>query len=272
MLLCVIALLVCAGSTHAAFLTIPNPGNAADPRIMSDRTTNYGAVSYLYSIAPYAVSNAQWETFSPGHLSKYDGGNKPVQNISWDQAAQYCNWLTSGNKFGGAYLFDQAGTFLSIDRQAALDTYGTIFVIPTEDEWHKAAFYNPQSDSFQLYATPSDTPPVAETDAMFAQDYPYGGPWSVGAGSQELNGTFNMMGNVWEWTETSIGAYRVLRGGAYDTQNVSHLSASYRHCIAVPTGEYDNVGFRVAMIIPEPATVALLAAGGLALLRKKRFA
>ena len=30
------------------------------------------------------------------------------------------------------------------------------------------------------------------------------GPWNVGSGSQELNGTYEMMGNAWEWTEDCL--------------------------------------------------------------------
>ena len=33
-------------------------------------------------------------------------------------------------------------------------------------------------------------------------DYAIGGTWQVNRGSEEINGTFNMMGNVMEWTES----------------------------------------------------------------------
>lgn len=263
------ALFTSVASSEMQFLTIGNPGNAPDTRIMSDGTTNYGAVSYIYNIATYEVTNAQWNEFAPGHSSKFLGDTLPVQNVSWNEAAQYCNWLTTGDKFGGAYVFDQGGSFLKIDREAAMDTYGTIFVLPTEDEWHKAA-YSKDGNAYQAYATPTDVQPTT-TESNYGKTLLNDGPWDATAGVEELHLTHNMMGNVWEWTETSIGAYLVLRGGAYDTQEGSHLSANYRHYIAVPSGEYDNVGFRIATVaVPEPTCLMLLALGGLALNRRKR--
>jgi formylglycine-generating enzyme required for sulfatase activity len=258
----------------ASFLTIGNPGNPADPRIMSDGTSGYGHVQYTYQIMSYAVTNAQWNAFiqsiGSAQTSTYTGDNKPVQNVSWYQAAQYCNWLTTGNPYKGVYQFDDNGLFEGADREQALLDYPDklVYALPTEDEWHKAAYYDPVTDSYTLYANGSDLPPVPGADAMYAQTRPYTGPWNVNDGAEEQNGTYNMMGNIWEWTETALGSYRVLRGGAFDSPDPYVLSSAYRHYIAVPHGQFDNVGFRV-VIIPEPAGLTLLLSGGLLLLRRR---
>ena len=245
---------------------IGNPGNAADT------TTGRGAVDYDYYIAPYAVSNAQWVQFDPDHNPTFSGNSTPVQNISWYEAAQYCNWRTSGNAFSGAYLFDQGGNFLDINRDQALLDFGRAFVLPTEDEWYKAAFYNTNTESYQLYATPENTAPIAGTESNYAQTPTYTGPWNVGSGVKELNGTYNMMGNVWEWTESFVpgSGDRVLRGGAYNIPNAAYLSALQGPYETVPHGNFKDTGFRVVMLVPEPTSLLLLIAGGAALSCRKR--
>jgi formylglycine-generating enzyme required for sulfatase activity len=91
----------------------------------------------------------------------------------------------------------------------------------------------------------------------------------------ELNGTFDMMGNVWEWMESPYSdpdygtdSRRGMRGGAYDGGSLG-LASSYRHQ-PDPYNEYSRFGFRVASEVPEPATLGLLLAGGVALVRRRR--
>lgn len=270
-LLCIFTVLQTESSAEFSFATVGNPGNIADSRAMSDGTSGYGSVGYTFTISRYAVTNAQWTMFDPDHESVFGGANKPVQNVSWYEATQYCNWLTSGDRYKGVYLYSQAGEFMGIDREQAHAEYGTFYAIPTEDEWYKAAYYD--GSDYWLYSNGSNVPPSAELESLFGQMWPdIDGPWEVGQGVQEINGTFNMTGNLWEWTESSVGVYRVLRGGGYDTLDVSNLSASYRHYVGVPYGGYDNVGLRLVALVPEPASVLLLAAGIGAVARKRRSA
>jgi sulfatase modifying factor 1 len=270
------------------FVTIGIAGNAGDTRTGTDQyglplanPYGCGAVGYNYRIGKYEVTAAQWQTINTAAGigdTGYWSGNQPVADISWYEAAQFCNYLTSGNKYSGAYKFDISGNFLSIDRVSSTSTYGTTYVIPTENEWYKAAYFKPNASDYSLYANGTSTAPVAGVNSNYYLSYPYyynnGQPWNAGTGTMEQNGTFDMMGNVWEWNEAILsGTGRGIRGGSHD--NYAHyLSSSSMYIdLAGPNNEGDhNIGFRVASIVPEPCSLTLLFLGGLALQRRRRIA
>lgn len=73
----------------------------------------------------------------------------------------------------------------------------------------------------------------------------------INTGSNEnykVKNIYDMAGNVYEWTmEASDTLYRVNRGGYYGYTG-SGNPASIRRC-SFPTITYDNIGFRVALIV-----------------------
>jgi len=97
----------------------------------------------------------------------------------------------------------------------------------------------------------------------------------VGSGSEELNGTYDMMGNNWEWMESpwsdpsyGAGSSRGVRGGNWTNWSITEdnncLAATCRYDDD-PTDEYTSMGFRVASV-PEPGSITLLVCGLLGLL------
>jgi len=255
------------------FVSVENAGNTMN-------SDGYGRVDYNYRIGTTEVSIEQFQAsgISPGNENGPDHWgvpDMPAVYINWHEAARFCNFLTTSNANLGAYTIS-AGLVIAVDRASAISTYGAIYVLPTEDEWYKAAYFT--GSGYSLYANGTGTPPVSGVNAMFGTNT----VWGVGAGlPAEQNGTFNMMGNVWEWQESafdgnldSIGEDIAFRGGGYNSA-ASALSAENRGG-DIPGNTYDSIGFRVVSV-PEPGTISLMSLSTLSLfftrtLRRRKLA
>jgi formylglycine-generating enzyme len=271
------------------FVTIGSAGNPADTRAQAN-PYGCGSVDYNYRIGKYEVTHNQWTAFLSlaGTPTGTDGGysagstyygQMPVNNASWYEAAQFCNYLTSGDKSRGVYQFSgnnaNPSSFLGINRALAKTTYGITYFIPTEDEWYKAAYYKPDGSGYSTYANGTNTAPIAGVNSNYYDGVYYMGAWDVGSGTQEQNGTFDMMGNFWEWNETTCGYVGYenspvlgIRGGSWvPYSDGDSLKSSDRGYIGRES-EYYMLDFRVASDIPEPCTLLLLGLGAAIATRK----
>ncbi len=270
------ALLGAAGMTQAAMVMIGDAGNAADPA-----NGTYGDVAYTYQISATEVTIAQFQQAigaGDGDENYWNasprtvGTNAPATRVSLYEAMKYCNWLNTGNVNSGYY--GNGGTNMSgLSHDAYAAANGLTYFLPTEDEWYKAAYYTGTvGDLWSLYANGTDnTPTWGTTDGWNyynGSSFVNGPPnytWTAGYGGEEQNSTYNMMGNVWEWMETSSG---VIRGGSYGNSE-NNLRSSVRSGYG-PSSETDGVGFRV-VAVPEPATALSLVLGGLVVTGYRRI-
>ena len=271
-------------SVDVDFVDIGNEGNTGDTA-NTYNGANPGAVDYEYSIGTFEVTADQWAVVR-GFDARVENntnvwsGSQPTGGVSWYEAAKFSNWLTSGDALQGAYTFSDSNTFTGVDRVTALTTYGTIYVLPTEDEWYKAAYFKSDGSGYTLYATGNSVPGV-ETDANYGGRFSgtYTEMWDVGTGgTMDNNGTYDMGGNVREWVESAFDGTldnpsesRVMRGGNWNNPSF-YLQASVREQTNPLTEGGAGLGFRVASIsaVPEPSSTALLGLGGLAVLLRRR--
>jgi formylglycine-generating enzyme required for sulfatase activity len=231
------------------------------------------------------------------YVAKPGWENRPVTYLNWYRLARLANWLhfgrpdtgtsepgtTEGDATHGAYdtrLFPAPGDdHVARERLPVGRNPGARYFLPTEDEWFKAAHYDPTRPGGRPYWTY----PVC-TDEPPDNRCPPGGPHSVnhvveyfcigmpfvltevGAfpAARSYFGTQDQGGNVWEWTESwrvpksamdwrANEATRVLRGGSatYTYIGVSAANADPGH----PNHALAVYGGRMARraVFPAPA-------------------
>jgi hypothetical protein len=273
------------------FVSIGNAGNAAD-------TTGYGAVPYEYRVGTYEITQeAITKATNSGMANVTAGpwtGNQPAATISWYEAAAFVNWLNTSTGKTAAYDLAWNGSAWSMNLWSSGQAWtagGTnlyrnkdaFYFLPSENEWYKAAYYNPGGSDYFLYPTASSSVPTAVASGTNAGTAVYNSAASVpaivdSAGGLSPYGTMGQGGNVWEWNESAFDGSnslssenRAFRGGSWGSTEGS-LRSSVRDGF-VPSFEIDFIGFRVASV-PEPSTYALLslaAAGfGAHVLRRRR--
>jgi formylglycine-generating enzyme required for sulfatase activity len=181
----------------------------------------------LYVQANGATPPEHWEDGQPPK----DKLAHPVVNVSWDDARQYCEWLSQ--------------------------VTGKTVRLPTEAEWEKAARGNkdqreyPWGDDFDVMKCNSFELDLRDTT-----------PVGIFLGGKSPFGCLDMSGNVWEWVHDwyaedyyrqgpgrdlrgpRSGESRAVRGGSWNNEP-RNLRVSNRNRND-PGNRNDNLGFRCA--------------------------
>jgi len=217
--------------------------------------------------------------------------NRPVTWVSFWDATRFANWLDNGQPTGpeGSGT-TETGTYTLTNNSIANNTVtrnaGATWAVTSENEWYKAAYYNPNTRSYYLYPTSSNTQPGTNLADPSGNDANYyngvtfpidGGYYTTPVGqfanSPSPYGTYDQGGDVWQWNESIYnGFYRGLRGGSFSYTG-SYLESNADYSFVYPTNGVSYLGFRVTEIpatVPEPGALALLAVGGIGLAVRRR--
>ncbi len=128
-----------------------------------------------FFMGKFAVTQAQYEAIMGTNPSNFKGANRPVEQVSWDEAVEFCDRLSQ--KTGNAYR------------------------LPSEAEWEYACRAGTTSP---FYFGETITPDLVN----YAGNYPYGNALKgayreqttdVGSFPANAFGLYDMHCNVWEW-------------------------------------------------------------------------
>lgn len=160
-------------------------------------------------------------------------GTRPVINISWYDAVEYCNWLSGQEGLNPAYTYTQDGWVLK-DNPYNLEGYR----LPTENEWQYAA-RGGSGEKATLYAGSDQLDVVGWYDEN-------SGSKTHPVGEKQANelGIYDMSGNVWEWTNSFSTNYPKILGGCW-SGNSSKCEVSKNSYSSSPSSGFDALGFRL---------------------------
>jgi len=226
-----------------------------------------------FYLATTEVTNAAFRKFAGGHDSgswesnSLSGDRQPVVNISWQEAARFCNWLSEQDGLPPAYLVQG-------NRVVGFDPDSTGYRLPTEAEWEWAA--RVKDDGSQLRFPWGDSMPPPERFGNYADrsvanllgrtimGYTDGAIVSAPVANYGANhhGIYDLGSNVAEWVNDFYagssedlpsgvvdplgpdgGEYHVIRGASWMHGTITELRLTFRD---FGRDGRNDVGFRIA--------------------------
>jgi sulfatase modifying factor 1 len=201
-------------------------------------------ISRSFYMSQYEVTQKQWREVMGTNPSLFKGDNLPVEQVSWDEAVEYCNRLS--RKEGLTPCYSGSGD------NTACDFSANGYRLPTEAEWEYAARGGNKSRSYIFSGSNSAGEVGWYYDNSGDKTHP------VGQKMPNELGLYDMSGNVWElcwdWYDgyssssqtdprgPSNGSCRLYRGGSW--VNFAQFLRAFIRIDFTPSGKYLHLGFR----------------------------
>lgn len=292
------------GGVGISFVNVGDPGNNAYDgfgnveyrfRISRYEITNKQYTIFLNAAAsqinpdlgvadPYGLYTSLMDTdprggitrtgTAPGpytYATKPEMADKPVNYVSWMDAARFCNWLHNGQSTDpdatekGAYELDGNALTGFLERES-----GARFWITNRNEWFKAAYYKGRSltAGYWSYPTKSNEPPVPVKATANGNGIPAnsgnsanlsseadwndqnGNVTTVGRnGGPSPYGTYDQGGNLWELAEDSDSNTVYLLGSTwlYGPEYTESKRGGWDNWVGIGGTAYESprAGFRI---------------------------
>ena len=187
-----------------------------------------------FKMGVHEVTQAQYEQVTGSNPSKFKGADNPVEQVTWDQAVEFCRKLSE----------------LPAEKAA-----GNVYRLPTEAEWAYAC----RAGTTTKFSFGDDDSELGDyawySENSAKKTHP------VGSKLPNAWGLYDMHGNVFEWcqdwsdaypsgavtdpTAPASGSDRVLRGGSWNNSAEICRSAFRRR--NAPSFRNYSFGFRVCL-------------------------
>jgi formylglycine-generating enzyme required for sulfatase activity len=201
-----------------------------------------------FHMGKFDVTQDLYQSVMGRNPSKFKGDpNRPVEQVSWYDAIQFCNKLSQREGLHTVYTI--SGTNVTADWSA------NGYRLPTEAEWEYAARGGQQGASeYRVYAGSDNLDQVG-----WYRGNSGGTTHGVGQKAPNALGLYDMSGNVWQWCwdlydanlrsgqndprGASSGGTRVLRGGgwSYDARDGRVANRD----VYTPAYRSGDLGFRL---------------------------
>lgn len=225
----------------------------------------------LFYLSNTEVSNAEFRQFAANHSSgefedhNLDSDDQPVVGVTWEEAAQYCNWLSKKDGLPAFYR-------LEMGKVVGFNPVATGYRLATEAEWAWASRPDhgaetrlrfpwgnafPPPDRHGNYADRSASHLVGRVVFGYNDNYIVSAP--VKTFPADAHGIYDLAGNVAEWvhdyyeipsTERSkdplgpeSGEYHVIRGSSWMHGTITDLRLTFRD---YGSDGRPDLGFRIA--------------------------
>jgi formylglycine-generating enzyme required for sulfatase activity len=238
--------------------------------LMMAHEVTQGEFESVMGFNPSATGRRFWDGKDQGACSIYEGvslvdGSYPVMCVSWLDAVEYANALSRREGLPEAYRVESG--------VASRVAGSTGYRLPTEAEWEWAARggrMTPWGGEGSSEAGVCGLGNIADASAksrfsgwtVSGCDDGAAGLARVGSYAANGYGLYDMVGNVWEWTEDGYGAYasgavtdpvgsgslRVYRGGSWN--GVSRNARVAGRSGYSPDYRLNYLGFRLVRSAP----------------------
>ena len=202
-----------------------------------DETPHEVVLTRPFYLSVHQVTQEQYQRVIGANPSSFKGARTPVEQVSYEDAVQFC-WKLSE---------------LPAEKAA-----GRVYRLPTEAEWEYACCAGTTTE----YSFGDDEGKLSEYGWFKGNSD--GKTHPVGTKKPNPWGLYDMHGNLWEWCQDWYGDYpagkaadpqgppqasfRVFRGGCWNF--VARSCRSARRCRGVPSYRNRDLGFRVALVPP----------------------
>ena len=243
------------------------PGRRANEVLRTARLTR------LFYLSRHEVTNGQFRAFASGHSSgqfqnfELDEDSQPAVDVSWLEAALYCNWLSAEDGLDEFYE-------VKFGKVTGFNAAALGYRLPSEAEWAWTARSIADSAATLRFPWGDKLPPpdrhgnyadlaagnavvVGRTIFGYNDNHIVSAP--VGTFTANARGVYDLGGNVSEWmhdfyeipdgAETvdplgpDQGEYHVIRGASWMHGTVTDLRLSYRD---YGVEGRSDLGFRIA--------------------------